>query len=326
MRKIKRQPNAVRGVAALLSALAACALAAAAPAPGNTPGRAATASAPTRAPSSPREFYNAGTALLQAGKWREAEAFFETALASQRDELQYPSLYNLGHVRFDQGMEELKKSDSGNAAAGRGRAAEQGAANAIRSADAALAGDDIARMVDAYVRGRGARKTLKEATAAVERALQTYRTVLGRWERASEDFKSAVEIHANHDAPAAENAEIVDRSIAKLVDSLKQMQMAQNGMGEKGKELNEKLQQLKGRIPAPNMPPGAEGDEEEDEETPRGQKPGQREGATKEGKEIALTPEQAGWLLDGFRLEGERRLPMGQGEEAKPKNNSGPTW
>ena len=320
------------GCALLIFALAAGATAAADPAatPTALPASAQVATvqpgATSPAPATPREFYNAGSALLRAGKLREAEAFFESALSSQRDELQYPSLYNLGHVRFGQGLEELKKSESAGASASRGKSAEQRATEAIRSADAALAGNDISRMVDAYMHGRGVRKNLKEATAAVERALQTYRAVLGRWERASDDFKSAVEMHSNKDAAATENAEIVDRCIAKLVDSLKQMQMASTGMGEKGKELNEKLQQLKGRIPAPNMPPGAEGDEEEDEDFPRGQKPGQREGATKEGKEIALTPEQAGWLLDGFKLESERRLPMSQGEQGKPKDTSRPTW
>ena len=30
-----------------------------------------------------------------------------------------------------------------------------------------------------------------------------------------------------------------------------------------------------------------------------------------------MTAEQAGWLLDGFKLDGERRLPMGQGEHVE---------
>jgi len=47
-------------------------------------------------PFNPREFFNAGTRELTAGKFREAEAFLEAALASQTSVLQTPALYNLG--------------------------------------------------------------------------------------------------------------------------------------------------------------------------------------------------------------------------------------
>ena len=119
----------------------------------------------------------------------------------------------------------------------------------------------------------------------------------------------------------------MDRCIAKLVDSVRKMEQCKNGMDNKGRELGEKLQRMKGQIPAPNMPPGAAGDDEEDEDFPNGQKPGQKEGPTKEGKqEIALSPEQASWLLDGFKLDSERRLPMGQGPAGDPKERNRPTW
>ncbi len=278
-----------------------------------------------KAPASPREFYNAGTQQLRAKKYREAEAFFESALASQQDSLQYPSLYNLGHVRFDQGLEELKKNGPAGPTANRGQASAQKADGAIKAADDALAGDDMQKMVDAYLHGRGVRKELKAATAAVQQALTVYRNTLSKWERSSGDFKGALEVKQS-DADAEENAEIVDRCIAKLVDSVRKMQQCANGMSDKGKELGEKLAKLKGRIPAPNMPPGASGEDDEDEDNPFGQKPDQKEGPTKEGKEIALTPEQASWLLDGFKLDAERRLPMGQGQLAQPKDRNRPTW
>src|SRR5271167_4486044 len=60
--------------------------------PIGTNGPAATATAP--APSTPREHFNAGTQQLRAGKFREAEAFLESALASQKEDLQNPTLYN----------------------------------------------------------------------------------------------------------------------------------------------------------------------------------------------------------------------------------------
>jgi hypothetical protein len=118
----------------------------------------------------------------------------------------------------------------------------------------------------------------------------------------------------------------LDRCIAKLVDSLREMQQCLNGMSDKGKQLGEAMKQLKGRIPAPNMPPGAAGDDEEDEDQPLGPKPGQEEGPSKEGKEMTLSPEQAGWLLEAYKLDSERRLPMGQGSRAEPKDRSRPTW
>jgi len=110
------------------------------------------------------------------------------------------------------------------------------------------------------------------------------------------------------------------------VDSLREMQKCANGMGDKSKELGDKLKQLKGRIPAPNMPPGAAGDDEEEEDFPFGPQPGQTEGPSKDGKEMTLSQEQAGWVLDGFKLDSERRLPMGGTEPAQPKDRTRPTW
>jgi hypothetical protein len=283
---------------------------------------AASDSAP---PATPREFFNAGTRQLGAGKLREAEASLETALASQNQQLQPPALYNLGLVRFGQGVEALKKGPAAKPTVARGRTAAQQADEALRQAEAALGGNDLEKMVAAYMRGRGARKELKAATQAVERALKAHGTTLARWERSSGDFKSALELKAA-DADARHNAEILDRCIAKLVDSLRELQQCANGMCDKKNQLGDALKKLKGRIPAPDMPPGAPGDEEEEEDQPLGQQPGQEEGPSKEGQEMQMSPEQAGWLLDAYRLDSERRLPMGAGPEAQPKERSRPTW
>jgi tetratricopeptide (TPR) repeat protein len=277
------------------------------------------------APSTPREFYNAGERQLRAGKLREAEASLESALASQNQRLQPPALYNLGLVRFRQGVEQLKKGPPAKPTADRARASAQQADAALRQANDALAGNDVQKMVAAYMRGRGARKELKAATEAVRRALQTHGAVLNRWERAASDFKSATELN-RADADARSNAEIMDRYIAMLVDSLRELQQCANGAGDTKDKLGDALKKLKGRIPAPDMPPGAAGDDEEDEDQPHGPKPGQEEGASKDGQEMTLSPEQAGWLLEAYRLDSERRLPMGQGPEAKPSDRSRPTW
>ena len=265
-----------------------------------TPSPSAPESAP---PTTPRDFFNAGTKKLREAKLREAEAWLESALASQHEYLQPPALYNLGHVRFAQGAEELKKGPPGRPTVAAGRAASQQADDAIRSATQALAGDDLQKMVAAYLRGRGRRRELKAAIAAVRRALEAHGATLNKWQRAAGDFRSALELN-RADADAQHNAQVVDRWIAKLVDTVRELQQLANVLGNQKRDLGEKLKQLKGRIPAQDMPPGAAGDDEdEDENPPMGPQPGQQEGPAKEGQEMSLSPEQAGWLLEGFRLD-----------------------
>lgn len=286
---------------------------------------------PEPTPVSSRDFFNAGTRRLHAGKFREAEAFLQTALAKQDAKLQPPALYNLGHVRFAQGAEELKKSLEAKPTARRGRAAAERAAQAINAASDALAGNDVQTMVAAYLQGRGARRELKAATAAVRRALEIHGSALRKWQRSLDDFRGAAELNPA-DTNAQRNAEIVERAIAKLVDSIQEMQQAAMAMEAQRGELGEKLQELRGKIPAPFMPPGAAGDEEEEEEEgEEGDKPpelraGQEEGPSKDGQENSISPEEAGWLLEGFRLEGGRRLPMGPGEQGQPRDRNRPNW
>lgn len=286
---------------------------------------AARAVAEATPPTTPREFFNAGTQQLRAGKLREAEALLESTLTSQQPRFQPPALYNLGLVRFGQGVEELKKGPAAKPTVARGQAVIEQAEAALRQAGEALNGNDVQKMVAAYLRGRGVRKELKAATEAVRRALQVHGTALNKWERSSGDFKSALEL-ARNDSDARHNAEVLDRCIAKLVDSLRELQQCLNGMGDKKQQLAEALKQLKGRIPAPDMPPGAAGDDEEEEDKPFGPQPGEEEGPTKEGQEMPLSPEQAGWLLDGYQLGGERRLPLGEGPPSPPRDRSRPNW
>jgi tetratricopeptide (TPR) repeat protein len=283
----------------------------------------ATPEAP--APTTPRGFFNAGTKQLQGGKLREAEASLESALASQKPGLQPVALYNLGHVRFKQGIEQLMKGPAAKPAAARARQAGEEVNEAVRLADEALAGNDVPKMVEAYMRGRGARKEARAATKAVRQALEAHGATMTKWQRAEGDFKSTLELKTS-DADARHNVEVVDRCLAKLVDSMQEMQQAAAAAGEKNQELGDKLSQLKGRIPAPDMPPGGAGDDEEDEDNPFGPKPGDQEGPSKDGKEMALSPEQAGFLLDAFRPGGDRRLPMSQDGKAEPKDPKKPTW
>jgi hypothetical protein len=87
------------------------------------------------------------------------------------------------------------------------------------------------------------------------------------------------------------------------------------------------MKQLRGKIPAPDAPPGGGGEDEEDEDdSPNGPREGQEEGQSREGRTIKISREEAGWILDAFKLGDDRRLPMGQGEEKKPKDRKGKTW
>ena len=180
------------------------------------------------APVTPREFFNAGTREFRAGRLREAEAFLESALATQNERLQTPALYNLGHVRFSQGVEELKKGPSAGASAAMSRMAQEQGEATLRAADEALESNEVQKMVAAYLHGRGKRKELKAAREAVLQALQAHRATLAKWERSSGDFKSAVELDSAQ-PDARLNADIVDRRIAQLVDSLRQLQQNVGG-------------------------------------------------------------------------------------------------
>ncbi len=304
-----------RTKARLALALAVASLAAAAP--GGSP--------ESEPPSTPREFFNVGTQQLRASKLREAEASLEAALASQVASFQPPALFNLGHVRYDQGKEQLTKGPAAKPTAARGRTAAQSAEQAIRGADKALGDNDVLEMVASYMQGRGARRELKAAAKAVRQALETCGATLKRWQRADDDFKSAKELNPSDDE-ARQNAEAVERSIARLVDSIRELEDTSKDMSNQDRELAEKLQQLKGRIPEMNMPPGAAGGDDEDDEQPDGPKPNQQEGTTLEGQEIQLSPEQAAWLLEGFQLDGERRLPMNQQSTGDSRGRARRPW
>ena len=168
--------------------------------------------------ASPPLLYNQGTQKFREGKLREAEASLQTALVSQDEKVQIPALYNLGHVRFTEGAEELKAGPNSKASDAAAKRACADGDGALQAADYALSGWDVDAIAAAYMQGRGARKELKAATQAVRQALETYGAVLAKWQRASGDFKSAHELQAS-DLDAQANAEVVDRSIARLVEN-----------------------------------------------------------------------------------------------------------
>jgi hypothetical protein len=117
--------------------------------------------------------------------------------------------------------------------------------------------------------------------------------------------------------------------MAKLIDSLRQMQGMMGQMEQKRQALGKDLSKLKGQIPAPNAPPGQNGEDgDEDEGTTPDSLTGQTEGATQEGNqmEMQLSPEQAGQILDGLSLDGSRRLSMSDQQGQPPKDRKGRNW
>jgi hypothetical protein len=279
-------------------------------------------------PASALQLYNDGTEKLTDGKLSEAEACLQGAVASQNEKIQPPALYNLGEVRFRQGAEELKKGpQSQNTSAVAGHALESGD-NAIHAVDQALAGEDVQAMVSAYLQGRGARKELKAATEAVKKAMDTYGSVLTKWQRATGDFKSSFEL-SPADLGAKTNADVVDRNIAKLVDKQQLMMMSMSGLAKKRSDLGKKMAALKQK-----MPPGegdkltgkGDDDDDDDDQQPRGPKEGEKEPGPKDGKQMQLTQEEAVHLLDMLKLDGNRKLAMGTNEMGKPKDRKGRDW
>lgn len=279
-------------------------------------------------PITARDCFNTGTRLLAARKLADAEKMFQAALAAQNDELQPRALYNLGHTRFASGLERLKQGPDAQKALARGDAALAASDAAIHQSESALAQRQLDQMISAYIEGRGVRHELREAEKAVSAAMETYGKTLEQWLRAADDFKGAAELHPA-DTNAAYNAQIVERGIAKLVDSVRKMQEMMGMMGQKKQELGKVLSKLKGNIPAQDAPPGPAGEDDEDDQ---GMKPAdladKKENAAKPGEQMQtpLSPDQASQMLSGLSLDGTKRLEMSDKEGKPPKDRKGRNW
>ncbi len=279
------------------------------------------------APVTARDCYNVGTELLAAKKFAEAEEMFQSALAAQDERVQPSALYNLGHARFDDGAAVLEKGPSARSVAAQGGSAGLGASLAFQRGEAALAEDDLSKMVAAYFAGHGARRQLRAAEKAVREAMETSGDTLRKWQRAEDDFKSAAELNPA-DTNANRNAEIVAQYIARLVDRLQQMQRMAAMLGGRHSQLNALLKRLGGRIPKQDLPPGATGDDDDDEGLQPESLRGLKEGASDAGKQIemALSPDEAAQILDGISLDGSRRLLMDEANTGQRGKESGLTW
>ncbi|MDE3067261.1 MAG: hypothetical protein KGJ60_06880 [Verrucomicrobiota bacterium] len=280
------------------------------------------------APVAARDFYNAGTELLAAKHFAGAEEMFQSALAAQEDRVQPPALYNLGHARFDDGMAALKSGPSPQSLAAQGNASGVKAGLAIRRAESALAENQLSKMVAAYLGGLGARRELDSVEEAVRQAMKTCGDTLDKWRRAEDDFKGAAELNPA-DTNAVRNAQIVGQYIDWLVDSLRQMQHLGAMLGERHHQLNEVLRQIGGRIPEPDLPPGAPGgDQDEDGGMQPESLRGLKEEVSRAGKPIGvrLSPDEAKQILEGISVDDSRQLPMNETRTGQHREKSGFTW
>jgi len=253
---------------------------------------------------------------------------FVSALAAQDESVQPLTLFNLGHTRFGEGVELLKKGPDAQKVSARGNAALAAGGHAISAAESALAENALDKMIAAYLEGRGARRELNAAEKAVQSAMETYGKTLLKWQRAADDFKGAAELNPA-DTNAQHNAEIVERIIARLVDEINKMQQMMGAMGKQKQDLGKMLRKLKGQIPAPDAPPGANGEDgDEDDGISPDSLAGQKENAARAGDQmqVPLSPDQAGQILDGLSIDGSRRLPMGDKQGAPPADRKGRNW
>jgi tetratricopeptide (TPR) repeat protein len=280
------------------------------------------------APVTARDFYNIGTQLLLAKKFADAERMFQAALAAQDDSIQPAALYNVAHTRFASGMERLKQGPGAQKMTDQGNAALSAGDQAIHQAESALAANDLNRMIQAYLEGRGTRRQLRDAEKAVSAAMEMYGKTLEQWERSADDFKGANELNPA-DTNAVHNADVVEGDIARLVDTVRKMQEMMGMMGKQRQDLAKLLSKLKGQIPAADAPPGQSGEDDEDNE---GVKPetltGQKENAGKQGDQmqVQLSPDQANQILNGLSLDGTRRLNMSDKEGLPLKDRKGRVW
>lgn len=283
--------------------------------------------------TSPRQLYNDGTQKLHDGKLQEAEACLQSAVASQETRVQGPALYNLGETRFRQGVQELKKAPTPKAMSDVSKRASSDATGALEALDKAMVSEDVQQMVDAYYRGRGARKELKDAITAVKSAMESYGQVLAKWQRASGDFKSDYELTPT-DNDARTNADLVDQNIARLVDSHNMMMQMMDGMSKQRSELGKKMKDLKKKMPGgegDKLKGGADDDDDDDDnggKKPPEPKEGMEEpGSKKEGEQMVLSYEEAARLLDMLKLDSNRKLSLGGTNEAAiPKDRKGRDW
>src|SRR5262249_3357809 len=156
-----------------------------------------------------RDLYNEGVGKLGQGELREAEASLRQAAATNVETVQPLALYNLGHVRYQQGVETLKGEGSRQQLLDSSEAACAVAEEAIREGERVVDSGDLQQIISAYIEARAARKQLRVARDDTRRTLDLLGSALSRWRRSVGDFHSAAELDQSN-SDATFNADVVE--------------------------------------------------------------------------------------------------------------------
>jgi tetratricopeptide (TPR) repeat protein len=220
------------------------------------------------------DLYNEGVGALRRGELRDAESTLRDAVQTNHPSVQPLALYNLGHVRFQQGKETLKGEGNRQQLLESAEAASAVAQEAIRSSQEALKGGTLEEIIGAYMEARSARKQLRISRDDTTRAMDLQGSALWRWRRSVGDFHSAQELDPSN-KDASFNADVVERHIKELLKSLDKVKEQNESLSEQRQKLGELMKEMRGKIPKSMQRQGDSEEDEEDEEDekqPDGQK------------------------------------------------------
>lgn len=281
------------------------------------------ADAAAELPTSSRALFNLGASNLQNGHWREAENALNAAVNANEPEIQPLALFNLGHIRFHAGQELLKGVAHSEDLEAQGDKAIEAAAPVVKSADAALAGDDLRAAALAYRSVNSTLRSLKKLLDTIKGSMDTCRTALERWQRAGDDFRSAAELRVNYER-AQTNAMIMDQHVAELTGERWKLQEIQEAVETQRAELQKRFDALKKKLP-PEATKNEQGEESDSKSPSENPKPEEQPNKGDQGKEMVLTPEEAMRLLSSLKLDLSRQYSA-QNMPDDQKKNVGRSW
>jgi tetratricopeptide (TPR) repeat protein len=284
---------------------------------------AAGAGNPPALPPEPRALFNLGTSNLMAGRWREAETTLDAAIDSNDPFVQPLALYNRGQVLFRAGRDTLKGVPLSADLEARGEHGIQSADTALKAVNAALAGDDYQAAISAFRSATATITSLKKILDAVKGSSDTCAGVLLRWQRAGDDFQSALELRAGY-ANARTNATVMELQLADLTGEQWRIREVQEAVTTARDELQKQLDALKRRLP-PEDTKGQQGDNDDTKDPSQSSKPEDQDTKGDSGKEMVLTPAEAMRLLSSLHLDLSRQYSAGNLPD-DAKKNAGRNW
>jgi Ca-activated chloride channel family protein len=278
---------------------------------------------PPELPREPRALFNLGTTNLIAGHWREAETALDAAINSNDQAVQPLALYNRGQVLFRAGRETLKGVPLSAELEARGEHGIDSAGSALKAVNAALAGDDYQAAISAYRSATATITSLKKILEAVKGSSDTCTTVLQRWQRADDDFQSALELRAGYEN-ARTNARLVDQHVVDLTGEQWRLREVQEAVTTARDELQKQLDALKRRLP-PEDTKGQQGQNDGSQDPSKSSKPEDQDTKGDSGQEMVLTPAEAMRLLSSLHLDLSRQYSAGNLPD-DAKRNAGRNW